>query len=376
MNILFISQLYPLSEKSENSFALHYFVKEWSRHHNVRVIRPYLPMEKETCPPDSNVNMDSVSVDIVRPLWIPVLKKAVVSKKNIIRLIDKKPDVIICHLYNSYLTFSFLKEHFNVPFVVGIHQSDARLAKNLFHRIRIKKATGKADMVAYRSLAVKRNFECYVPQVADTYIAWSGIPEKLTENARQLLKTDKKTGGTRKFISVCRLLKLKQIDKVIISLNELKQKEYKWEYVIIGEGPERKNLEQLVQKFGLENQIHFPGKLPREKVFQQMLKSDFFVMPSYNETFGLAYLEAMANGCVVLGSKGWGVDGIVENGKNGFLVNPENDREILHAIQNLLNLKDKDVNLILKNSLKTVSRFSEKNMASDYLNKIMLHMKH
>jgi len=376
MNILFISQLYPLSkEDSTNSFALHYFIKEWLKEHNVQVIRPYLSYEKGESPKSKIVKIDNVKVHIVKPIWIPIIKTALVNKSKIINLVTPKPDIIICHLYNSFLTFRFLKKHYNVPFVVGIHRTDALLAQKLFYRNKIKKGLKHADIVAYRSMAIKNIFEKSIKvNTEKSFIANSGIPETLIDNAERLLENTKKQNrNILKIISVCRLIKLKQIDKVIVALSKLKKEGIKWEYTIIGEGPEKQKLKKLVALNQLEKQITFYGQMPREKVFEHMGNSDIFVMPSYNETLGLVFLEAMANGCIVIGAKRWGIDGIVKDGENGFLCDPYNEHEIQESLKKALLMNDQMKNKVKRNSLKTVSKLSDKEIANNYLQKIMLN---
>jgi L-malate glycosyltransferase len=367
MNILFISQLYPFSEESKVSFALHYFVKEWAKDHHVQVIRPYLPMEKEDCPNSKNIIFDTININIIKPFWIPVKKKCVINKKKVLQIITVKPDVIICHLYNSYFTFSFLKEHFKVPLVIGIHRSDVLLAKKFLYRNRIKRTIQKANLIVYRSLAIKNNFEKYIKPATNSFIAYSGIPKNLIEKAKLLIKNRKELAKAKKIISVCRLIKLKQIDKVIVALNEIKKEGLNWEYTIIGEGKERQKLENLTKKLHLENQIKFLGYLPRNEVFDYMDKSDFFIMPSYNETFGLVFLEAMANGCIVIGSKGWGIDGVVKNDVNGFLCDPHNQSDIYNKIFEALIMDENKYNDIREKSLLTVSLYSNKTRANKYI---------
>lgn len=370
MNILFISQLYPLSkEDSKNSFALHYFIKEWLKEHNVQVIRPYLSYEKGEPPKNKIVNIDNVKVHLVKPIWIPIIKTSFVNKSKTIDLITPKPDIIICHLYHSYVTFNFLKKHFNVPFVAGIHRTDALLAQNILYRNKIKKGLKHADVIAYRSMAIKNIFEKTIKMSAEkSFIANSGIPEILIENAKRLLENTKKQNRTIiKIISVCRLLKLKQIDKVIIALSKLKKEGIKWKYTIIGEGPEKQRLKKLTAHYQLEKQITFYGQMPREKVFEHLGNNDIFVMPSYNETFGLVFLEAMANGCIVIGAKMWGIDGIVKNEENGFLCDPHNQEKIYVCLKKVLSMQNQKINEIRLNSLNTVLNFSDKKMANDYL---------
>lgn len=369
MNILFISQLYPLSEDSSNSFALHYFVKEWSKDHHVQIIRPWLPMEKEKSPQNSEITIDTVTINVIKPIWIPLLKVCLINRAKVLNLLTEKPDIIICHLYNSYLTFDFMKKYFDVPFIVGIHGSDVFFVKNYFNKLRTKRVIKHSDVIAYRSLAIKRNFEKYIKiKDKNTFIAHSGIPEILIDNAKRLLNnTENKVKSTIRIISVCRLIKLKQLDKVIIALKDIKAEGIEWKYTIIGEGPEEQKLKDLTTNYNIEEQINFLGQMPRKEVFKNMGNHDVFVMPSYNETFGLVFLEAMANGCVVIGAKGWGIDGIVKNEENGFLCDPHNQEKIYVCLKKVLSMQNQKINEIRKNSLNTVLKFSDKKMANDYL---------
>ena len=54
-----------------------------------------------------------------------------------------------------------------------------------------------------------------------------------------------------------------------------------------------------------------------------MKNAQIFTLISDNETFGMVYIEAMLQGCLVIASKGGGFDGIIQDGINGFICNPE-----------------------------------------------------
>ena len=67
-----------------------------------------------------------------------------------------------------------------------------------------------------------------------------------------------------------------------------------------------------------------------------MSKAQFFCMPSVREGFGIVYLEAMASGCVAIGTEGEGIADLIESGKNGFLVPPEDSEAIWQVMQRCL----------------------------------------
>src|SRR6056297_825985 len=137
MNILLITQLYPLREDSSNSFALHYFVKEWHKHHNVTVLRPYMQYEIENQPDTEKIVVDDVEIHVANVTWIPFLKRAIFNRKKLYDKLQVQPDIIVAHLYNSYLNFIDLANERNIPIVAGIHNSDIKLLNNKLHKKRI-----------------------------------------------------------------------------------------------------------------------------------------------------------------------------------------------------------------------------------------------
>jgi glycosyltransferase involved in cell wall biosynthesis len=84
----------------------------------------------------------------------------------------------------------------------------------------------------------------------------------------------------------------------------------------------------LAEGLGLAQQVTFAGSLPREKVFEMLARSDVFVLPSYREAFGIAWLEGMAAGLVTIAVRDEGPSAFIESGRNGFLVESRNPEEL------------------------------------------------
>src|SRR5690606_14863696 len=104
-----------------------------------------------------------------------------------------------------------------------------------------------------------------------------------------------------KFVVVCRLMKLKNIDKVIRALSLIK-KDYLFH--IYGEGNEKENLELLIKELKLGDKIQLRGSIKNDELPETLKKYNVFVMPSFPETLGRVYFEAMACGLPVIASKG------------------------------------------------------------------------
>ena len=93
--------------------------------------------------------------------------------------------------------------------------------------------------------------------------------------------------------------------------------------LLIGDGPERDNLQDRVKLMGLEGQVHFAGMLPYDQIPGYLAMADAFVTASVTEVHPLSVIEAMAAGLPVLGICSPGVSDTVEDGETGLLAAEE-----------------------------------------------------
>jgi glycosyltransferase involved in cell wall biosynthesis len=130
--------------------------------------------------------------------------------------------------------------------------------------------------------------------------------------------------GPVRLSTVARLIGLKGIDDALQALALLRaaRPELDWIFDIFGEGPDRRALELLKCKLGLQDRVHFHGEVSHNDVLLNLAKSTIFVLPSWNEAFGLVYLEAMSLGNTVVGCLGNGAADIITDGVDGFLIPP------------------------------------------------------
>jgi glycosyltransferase involved in cell wall biosynthesis len=108
----------------------------------------------------------------------------------------------------------------------------------------------------------------------------------------------------------------------------------RWEF--IGPGLERSRLRNLAQQLGVDEHVRFLGRQSRRQIAEAMRRCSVFALPSHCEGLGDVYLEAMSTGKPVIGYRGQGVAEIIQHGSNGFLVGPDNKRELILAIAMLL----------------------------------------
>jgi 1,2-diacylglycerol 3-alpha-glucosyltransferase len=93
--------------------------------------------------------------------------------------------------------------------------------------------------------------------------------------------------------------------------------------LIIGDGPERDNLEDRVKYMGIQERVNFTGMVPYDQIPRYLAASDIFVTASVTEVHPLSIIEAMAAGLPVLGIQSPGVGDTIINGETGFLVASE-----------------------------------------------------
>lgn len=124
------------------------------------------------------------------------------------------------------------------------------------------------------------------------------------------------------FVYVGRLLFSKNIEIVIRAIGIVKRKIPEVKLVIIGTGPHRKTLENIVKSLGLESNVKFRGHLSDEEKITNMQESCAIVFPSVCEGFGIVILEAFVCKRPVLVSNVRPLSDIVTHEQNGFVIDP------------------------------------------------------
>jgi glycosyltransferase involved in cell wall biosynthesis len=105
---------------------------------------------------------------------------------------------------------------------------------------------------------------------------------------------------------------------------------------IIGDGPEKDRLLHLIETMGLHDSVLLHGRVPHDRVLSIMSNWDLLVHPAKWEGFGLVLIEAMALGIAVVATRVGGVEEIIQDGVNGFLVQSDNPEKMAEKIVWLL----------------------------------------
>lgn len=246
-----------------------------------------------------------------------------------------KPDII--HAQSSKwagYAAKFISEKYKIPYVVTEHLSEfARGLIEDWQKPYLMEAFRSADKVLAVSSPYAKIVKeyCYDREV-------EVISNSVDTNFFNI--DNKKSKDKFIFLNVCFLNKNKCIDNLIKAFYEAFKDNEKVELRIGGSGAEKENLQNLINKLKLNNQVKLLGKLSREEVKQEMLKSNAFALSSKFETFGVVLIEALATGMPVVSTKCGGPEDIV-NDTVGKLVEVDNVSDLALGLKYIYENYDK-----------------------------------
>jgi len=125
--------------------------------------------------------------------------------------------------------------------------------------------------------------------------------------------------------------------QIVSTLAELK--DLPWQCVMLGDGPLKPDVEQLIAEQSLDKRFTLLGWVTPEEVLKWFDKSDILFMPSLSEGLPVAGVQALAKGLTVVASKIGGFVDLVDEGQNGFLVDSYHSHGFSMALQQLLSHK-------------------------------------
>lgn len=166
------------------------------------------------------------------------------------------------------------------------------------------------------------------------------------------------------FLSVGNLVKNKRMDLLIKAFAKKFKGDNKIKLRIVGVGHEKDNLEQLIVKEEVTNQIQLLGELDRNQLFLEYKNCDVFVLASFSETFGLAYREAMAVGRPIVSTLNGGINSDAQ-AYNGKFVDVDNENQLANALKQMtIEIEQFDIEYISKSILE---KYGEKNVINQIL---------
>ena len=249
-----------------------------------------------------------------------------------------KPDLVICGHLNLLPAAWLLARRHGARLALIIHGVEAWNRRSWLYGLMLNSVDSfisvsrhSAERFATWSNISKERFfilpncvdlSSFVPEVRDAKLV-----ERYGVRDNKLILTVGRISSQERY---------KGFDEVIDVMPELLRPFPTLKYMIVGDGDDRSRLEKKASALGLSKQIVFAGRILEQEKASHYCLADAYVMPSYGEGFGIVFLEAMACGVPVIGSKADGSRDALLDGQLGRLVDPNIPEELVEAITDVL----------------------------------------
>ncbi len=225
----------------------------------------------------------------------------------------------IPHAYAAFMAQQMLKEEgIYVPIVTTLHGTDITLVgSHPFYKPAVTFSINKSDAVTSVSASLKQDTERLFNIKKDIHVVPNFIDlEKYNHEFTDCQRDMMAEPEERIVTHVSNFRDVKNIPDVVEIFYRI-QKEVPSKLMMVGEGPERKPAEELVEKLGIKDRVVFFGN--SNEVDRILCFSDLFLLPSQTESFGLAALEAMASSVPVVSTNSGGLGEVNTDGYSGYL---------------------------------------------------------
>jgi glycosyltransferase involved in cell wall biosynthesis len=250
---------------------------------------------------------------------------------DIVRVIQKiSPDIVHAQSLGTGVPALVSKKLLKIPYVVWGQGSDVYLP-DWFTKLTSKTIIKNAGSAIALTEDMKRAMQAMYDR--DIAIVPNGIDLKEYTSERPMQNVE---GAEKRILFVGRLHPVKGVRYLLQAMSIVHQELPEAKLILVGDGEEREYLENLTGSLGIRKYVEFVGRIPHERVPDYMHHADVFVLPSLSESFGLVNLEAMACGLPIVATRVGGIPDLIEDGANGYLIDPMNQQQIAEAVLKLL----------------------------------------
>lgn len=189
---------------------------------------------------------------------------------------------------------------------------------------------------SYKTILVSSNIRKFFKYKSDTVVVFNGCDIlDIIRKSQFNIEDVKLNKDIITILSVCRLEKEKNVKLLLKAIEILVKENFNIRLLVVGDGSERNNLEEYVEKKNLKEVIHFLGK--KDNPYPYFRLSDIYVSSSLYEGFGLSVVEAMALGNAVVTTDGENsASTLIENNISGIVVKNNDLADLCYGLRKLL----------------------------------------
>lgn len=290
--------------------------------HNIHFISYRQPVRLET-EFHSNINFHEVRPRNYPLFEFPPYELTLISK--IIEVVKfEKLDVLhvhyaIPHAFSAYNAKQILaSEGIHIPVVTTLHGTDVTLVgKDRYIEPVISHSINQSDAITAVSHFLKKETIEHFNVQKEIKVIYNFVDlHKFQKKSFDHFKNSIAPNGEPILVHTSNFRSVKRVDDSLKVFSKVREV-IPAKFLLIGDGPERSNMENLCRQLDLCDDIRFLGKV--NSVEDILSIADVFILPSQTESFGLAALEAMACQCPVISSNAGGLPEVNIDGKTGFL---------------------------------------------------------
>jgi glycosyltransferase involved in cell wall biosynthesis len=262
------------------------------------------------------------------------------AAKSIQHLIDEGYDFDLIDAHYYYpdgVAAALLAKWFGKPYVVTARGTDLNLIPQyLLPRRMIQWAARNAQASIGVCSALVDVLRDWGLDPARLHVMRNGVDlDRFHPLPKTEVRQELGVNGYPLLISVGYLIERKGHGIAIDALAELLPTFPEAKLLIIGEGPERKKLEQQVKKLGLDDKVNFTGALPNTDLARWYSAADALLLCSSREGWANVLLESMACGTPVVATRIWGTPEVVANDTAGRLIEERDGKHLAQGIKSL-----------------------------------------
>lgn len=277
-------------------------------------------------------------------------KNKVITKIKYYPVLWYKPDVFHLQWAKSIEDWIWVQE-FGIKFIVSLRGTHISVSPVTNFKVLnyYQQYFPLVDGFHAVSNTIVKEVEKYGVDSEKIKVVYSGLPNLVNKVAKN------NTNKVFKIISVGRNHWIKGYHYAIDCCKILKEKRFQFEYHIIGaKGSEE--LEFLIQSNHLQNEVLLTDKTPFAEVQQLIKNADLLLLPSVEEGVANVVLEAMQIGTLVLSTNCGGMEEVIENEENGFIVPIRDAKKMAESIIEISNLSQNEKNNIVEQAKETIKR--------------------
>jgi len=395
LRVLQIASIFPVEDAPRENPYVRQFISRYLKQHDaeIEVVKPvaYLPntltavslkkeywQQKRRLSRTKDYTFNQVKITV----W-PYMSVGSVSELHVFfssftlwrnRKKIKQEDVSSYDLIHAHFLFPDgmiayqLNKKYGIPYVLTLQQ-ELRFLENKLSLKWVKKIINKASAVTTLSPQMEEGLKekgiedvQLVPLGIEAYFFKDGCHSERSEESPLKSGGDSCPTGRRaslslrmttrertdaqddkerklKLLSVCNLLPIKNLETVIGAISSMPEKE-QIDYTIYGTGPLEQQLKELASELQLDWVVHFKGAIENKELPAVMQEYDAFIQPSFKETLGLSYFEALACGLPVILTENTGAYEMIKDKDVYYVVDPHDAESVASCLKGILEDKE------------------------------------